>query len=285
MRSTVLKNLKKTIVLAGVGTVFIGYNSSKCPTTNKRKLNMFGEELRESGSAFLLRTVLAPYVSLATLPAGAKNNRELLTSVMIQSFLKGKEMSEELPAYERLDNITNRLLDNNPELTKDAKPNIHITAKNDMPAYSLADHIVISLDFLNKSSDSQVAFLIGHELSHHLLDHHAEVLSWKVLELFTFGALIAVFSRNKVTFTLLWIVLKPFKLLATYPAMRNGEFDADELGLEMMMKAGYDPLEVIQMWDYLEMVSPDVPPFLMDHPSHQQRRARQVMAVCNNSEQ
>ena len=153
MRSTVLKNLKKTIVLAGVGTVFIGYNSSQCPTTNKRKLNMFGEELRESGSAFLLRTVLAPYVSLATLPAGAKNNRELLTSVMIQSFLKGKEMSEELPAYERLDNITNRLLDNNPELTKDSKPNIHITAKNDMPAFSLADHIVISLDFLNKSSD------------------------------------------------------------------------------------------------------------------------------------
>ena len=281
------QNFNKIVIVGGAGSIFAWYNSSKCPITNQRRLNMFGENLRESGSALLLKTIFSPSVPLAEIQPVPENNRQLLTSVMVRHFLQGKEVSQTFPVYDKLDEITNRLLENNPELFRLARPKIHVTMVRDLPAFSLADHIVISMDFINSCTDSQLAFIIGHELSHHLLDHHVEVLSWRILELLTFGVVIAMMSRGRLLASLLWILLKPFKVLVTFPFMRRGEFAADDLGLQMTMNAGYNPQEVLRMWDDLEMVrpTPALLPYITDHPSHQERRSRQVQIVetRNNS--
>ena len=287
----VQQNLKKILIVGGPGLIFAWYNSSKCPITNQRRLNMFGEDLRETGSAFLLRTIFSPYVPLAEdqVQPEEENNRQLLTSVMVQHFLQGKEVSQTFPVYDKLDEITNRLLENSPELARlaSARPKIHVSRRRDLPAFSLAHHIVISMSCINSCSDSQLAFIIGHEISHHLLDHHIEAASWKVLELVTFGVLMAAMSRGRVLASLLWILVKPFKLLVTFPMMRRGELAADDLGLEMMMTAGYNPREVLSMWEDLESSTPTPPllSYLTDHPSHQQRRWRQLQIVeaRNNS--
>ena len=246
---------------------------------------MFGPQLRESGSKLLLKTVFSPYVPLVSLSYEPKNNREVLTSVMVQNVLQGKEVSRTFPVFDKLEGITTRLLENNPELTK---PKFHITDSSDIPAFSLSEHIVISEDALRLSSDSQIAFIIGHEMSHNLLDHHMESVSWKVLELLIFGTILTVISRGKVLTSVVWIMVNPFKLMFTYPVMRAGELDADDLGLKMMAEAGYNPEEVLDMWDDFESSRPT--PFwlvyITDHPSHQQRKARQkqwIVEVSNNS--
>ena len=61
-----------------------------------------------------------------------------------------------------------------------------------------------------------------------------------------------------------------------YPIKRRLEFEADDVGLEMSMKAGVDPKEVMIFWDILEKLKPDIPglQFINDHPLRLDRKLR-----------
>ena len=283
--------IQKFVFLGGAGGLFLFHNSTVSPITHKRYLNLFGEDLREFGSKYLMKTILSPAPSVPqSEPAEPKNNRELLTSVMVHHFLQGKEVSRTFPAYDKLDEIATRLVENNPEL-KLPQPKIHISVDGRVPAFSLADHVVISLNTLMSCSEPQIAFILGHEMAHNTLDHHVLGLSLKIVDLLIFGITIAMMPRKVLT-TLFWFVFDPLKLMVILPVLRSAENQADQEGLEMLKNAGYekDVSEVLKMFDQFEEKNPSPTWFqyFTDHPSLQDRKQRmknQITDIRNNSKQ
>lgn len=135
---------------------------------------------------------------------------------------------------------------------------------------------MISESSLQLWTDDQLAFIVGHEMAHHLLDHHMENFSWFLVELLASAIVILVSSRRLLVAAGL-LLLKPFRILLANPIRRRGEFLADDIGLDLMVKAGYDPKEALQFWDNINQISPDLPKlfqFLKDHPSHADRKVR-----------
>jgi predicted Zn-dependent protease len=55
------------------------------------------------------------------------------------------------------------------------------------------------------------------------------------------------------------------------PFSRKQETQADEFGLEMMAKAGYDPQEAVRFWDRFSKLGGAGPAFLSDHPASADR--------------
>ena len=280
--------IRRLILLGGAGSLLLFHNSTVSPITKRRYLNLFGEDLRETCSKIMMNTILSPAPSVPQ-SESVKNNRELLTSVMVHHFLQGKEVSRTFPAYDKLDEIATRLVENNPELEL-SQPKIHISVDGRVPAFSLADHIVISLNTLMTCSETQIAFILGHEMAHNALDHHVEGLSLKIVDLMTFGITIWMMPR-KLLATLFWFVFDPVKLLVILPVMRSAEDQADKAGLEMLMNAGYEKnvSEVLKMWDQFEekKSSPSWIHYFTDHPSLQHRKQRmqkQIVDIVNNSE-
>jgi predicted Zn-dependent protease len=61
------------------------------------------------------------------------------------------------------------------------------------------------------------------------------------------------------------------------PFSRKFEYEADEIGLYLMTKAGYNPNEAIKFWDNMRRLKQGVrnpPEFLSTHPADAHRIAR-----------
>ncbi|KAG0140190.1 hypothetical protein CROQUDRAFT_84518 [Cronartium quercuum f. sp. fusiforme G11] len=119
-------------------------------------------------------------------------------------------------------------------------------------------------------TDSGLATVLGHEVAHQVLRHTAERMS-SMKVIFALTTVLSMmgldfgFSRALVT------------LLMTLPNSRKSETEADQIGLNIMAKACYDPTESIRMWKRMEKHehqlknSAQVTEFLQTHPAHQRR--------------
>lgn len=112
-----------------------------------------------------------------------------------------------------------------------------------------------------------MAAVLGHEISHQLARHSAEKLSFAKILLalqFTLAFLgidpSFIFNR----FSLNFLMMKPFS--------RKCETEADDIGLQLMALACFDPREAINVWKRMEAVGEvDIPQFASTHPSHKNR--------------
>ena len=132
-------------------------------------------------------------------------------------------------------------------------------------------------------NDDQLTFVLAHEISHVLLLHTMEILSYTVLKelayiLPTF-LIWACFSRWKALGVYLGAGLL-HKVLIQYPYQRQLELEADEVGLQLAAKSCIDVREVLLFWemmkkysDFMEESQYEVP-FLMTHPTHMDRNMR-----------
>jgi predicted Zn-dependent protease len=64
-------------------------------------------------------------------------------------------------------------------------------------------------------------------------------------------------------------------LAVQMPNSRAGESEADEIGIELAAKAGYDPRAAVTLWQKMGAAGGEGPPqFLSTHPSPTNRRER-----------
>jgi predicted Zn-dependent protease len=127
-----------------------------------------------------------------------------------------------------------------------------------------------------KATDDEIAQVMGHEIAHALADHTRERMSIAMTsQVATQVAAIAIATRDDtrgLTFTGLQLASV---LAIQLPNSRGGEAEADQIGIELAARAGYDPKAAVTLWEKMAKEGGKGPPeFLSTHPSPQNRAAR-----------
>jgi predicted Zn-dependent protease len=121
-------------------------------------------------------------------------------------------------------------------------------------------------------TDDELAQVIGHEISHALANHTAERMSVAIAT--NAGvALAGVLSEDSQRAMSTAAIAAA--LAIQMPNSRSAESEADEIGIELAAKAGYDPNAALSLWQKMANVSGGGPPqFLSTHPSPANRQER-----------
>jgi predicted Zn-dependent protease len=114
---------------------------------------------------------------------------------------------------------------------------IHVASARQIDAYCMAGgKILVGTGFLERQSftDSEIAALLAHEIAHAIAEHVREELSM-VRRL---SPDYAHFSLEEVTGLLGWDLSVSLQLV---PLSRLQELEADDIGITLAARAGYDP--------------------------------------------
>ena len=128
-----------------------------------------------------------------------------------------------------------------------------------------------------KATDDEIAQVMGHEIAHALADHTRERMSIAMTSA-------AVTTAAAVAITVaggderLGLALTGAQLASVVaiqlPNSRESEAEADQIGIELAARAGYDPKAAVTLWQKMGKEGGGPPEFLSTHPSPQNRAAR-----------
>jgi len=121
-------------------------------------------------------------------------------------------------------------------------------------------------------TDDELAQVMAHEISHALANHTAERMSVAIAT--HAGIALAGVLSDDAQQTMSTAALAA-ALAIQMPNSRTAESEADEIGIELAAKAGYNPNAAISLWQKMASVSGGGPPqFLSTHPSPANRQQR-----------
>jgi predicted Zn-dependent protease len=121
-------------------------------------------------------------------------------------------------------------------------------------------------------TDDELAQVMAHEISHALANHTAERMSVAIAT--NAGVALAGVLSEDAQSTMSTAALAA-ALAIQMPNSRAAEAEADEIGIELAAKAGYNPNAAISLWQKMASVSGGGPPqFLSTHPSPANRQQR-----------
>jgi predicted Zn-dependent protease len=123
-----------------------------------------------------------------------------------------------------------------------------------------------------KATDDELAQVMGHEISHALLDHTRERMSVArstSLGVSLLGAVAGVGSAAGQAMD------TAAQLAITLPNSRESEAEADAIGIQLAAHAGYDPKSAVTLWEKMAKVGGGGPmEFLSTHPAPENRAAK-----------
>lgn len=195
---------------------------------------------------------------------------------MKQEAQKAGQLNQNPQTTARVQNVMRRLIPQTGVFRKDAlswKWESNVVSKNELNAFCMPGGKIIFytgiIDQL-KLTDGEIAAIMGHEISHALREHGRERMSEEFLKNYSLDLLLSTgkldpkYSRVAETISTLAIGL---------PHSRNQETEADEIGLELMTRAGYDPSEAVNLWRKMSAQNQGGKPlqFLSTHPSDENR--------------
>ena len=123
---------------------------------------------------------------------------------------------------------------------------------------------------LRSQNEAQLAYVLGHEIGHYLRRHSVQM--WRDIR--NKSDILAVFSVATGGYGAPLAQL--VAIASIYAYSRDNEREADEVGFELMVKAGYDPREASLIWEALlkeKQASNESTPsiFFATHPSTEER--------------
>jgi predicted Zn-dependent protease len=122
-----------------------------------------------------------------------------------------------------------------------------------------------------KITDDELAQVMGHEISHALLDHTRERMSVArstSLGVQALGIVTGVGSLGGQAMDM------AAQVAITLPNSRESESEADAVGTQLAARAGYDPKAAVTLWDKMAKLGKGPAEFLSTHPSPENRSAK-----------
>ena len=171
---------------------------------------------------------------------------------------------------ERVQTIAKRLIAQTSVFREDASRwqwEINIFQSDQVNAFCMAGgKIGIYSGLINKLklSDAEIAAVIGHEIAHALREHVREQVSLQYAAQLP-GLVLAIVTGSQIMGQLGDMVSD---VTLGLPRSRQAESEADEIGLELSARAGYDPNAAVTLWQKMNSAGGSRPPeFLSTHPS------------------
>ncbi|OIO05017.1 MAG: peptidase M48 family protein [Desulfovibrionaceae bacterium CG1_02_65_16] len=197
-----------------------------------------------------------------------------------QQVLKKEKLSDDEFLKQRVQRVGWRiaLAANKPEY----KWEFHVIEKKDVNAFCLpGGKVFVYTGIMNlTTSNDELAAVMGHEIAHALLHHGAERMSQAMLAQYGGAAAsLAIGSSagsgaSQVFNQAYGIGINVGVLL---PHSRTQESEADEVGMILAAKAGYDPAGALSLWRkmdaYAKSKGQNVPAWLSTHPTTRDRIA------------
>jgi len=121
-------------------------------------------------------------------------------------------------------------------------------------------------------TDDELAQVMGHEIAHALANHTAERMSTAMA---ANAGIIAAGLMSDNPGQAMAMAAAAATVAIKLPNSRTSENEADQIGIELAAKAGYDPRAAITLWQKMAKVGGGTPPeFLSTHPSDATRQQR-----------
>lgn len=124
-----------------------------------------------------------------------------------------------------------------------------------------------------KLTDAEIAAIMGHEIAHALREHGRERMSEALAQQVGLQALVLT---GAVKPEYAGLVNNAAMVAVALPHSRGQESEADDIGVELMARAGYDPREAVNLWKKMSALSKGKKPpeLLSTHPSDDTRIKR-----------
>jgi predicted Zn-dependent protease len=151
---------------------------------------------------------------------------------------------------------------------------INVLATKELNAYCMPGGKIMVYSGLMeqlKTTDAELAAVIGHEIAHALREHSREAVSRAVAQQTTLSVIAAVTGMGQGAADLAGQITQ---VTFSLPRNRLQETEADQIGLELMARAGFDPSAAVTLWQKMAAANNGAPPqWLSTHPSSSTRIA------------
>jgi Zn-dependent protease with chaperone function len=136
------------------------------------------------------------------------------------------------------------------------------------------------------ASDDEVAAVMGHEIGHALASHTREKMSVSMAAQVgaTLAAAVIASRAGPNSFNASNDAMQGAAALAvTLPNSREAEAEADQIGIELAARAGFDPRASVTLWQKMAREGGRLPEFLSTHPAPE-NRAEQLAKLITRVE-
>lgn len=126
-------------------------------------------------------------------------------------------------------------------------------------------------------TNDEFAHIMGHEVAHALANHTAERMSRAIA---TNVGLLAVGVASDANALELTGAALAAQLALSLPNSRTAESEADQIGMELAVRAGFEPQAAVTLWQKMGQAGGSRPPaFLSTHPAPENRQQRLAAMV------
>jgi predicted Zn-dependent protease len=241
---------------------------SACSTVQTTKSGAVGVERKQ-------------YVGLVS-EKEAESQSALAYQQTIKDAQSKKLLNTDSQETQRVRGIAERLIAQTGVFRPDAlkwKWEVNVQESKEVNAYCMAGgKIMVYSGLLDqiKPTDDELAAVMGHEISHALREHVREQMSRakaQQLGLIGLAAVVGVSTKNaNNAATTLALGGTVAAVALTLPNSRTAEHEADEMGLELAARAGYNPNAAVTLWEKMGSIGGSKPPeILSTHPSDASR--------------
>lgn len=176
----------------------------------------------------------------------------------------------------RVTTIARRIVGATPTFRPDAAGwnwQFNVQKTKDLNAYCMPGGRIMVYSGLIETldlSDAELATVLAHEVAHALREHTRERVSRAYAQQLVLSGAAAVTGVSEGAANMANMVAEvTFQL----PFSRDQESEADQIGLELMARAGYDPRAALTLWNKMAAASSSggQPKFLSTHPAPKER--------------